>query len=853
MKKNHSTIKSIFDEVLNLQEDERDKYISDLRKNNPELADEIVTLLIAYENSDDFLETPSIAAKILKDEEKLKNSLIGNNIGPYTIVEEAGSGGMGIVYIAKRDDDEFEHKVAIKVLRHGLTNDYLVKRFQKERQTLANLQHPNIAKLFDGGTTNIEVPYLVMEYIDGIPITEYCSEKNSSIQKRLKLFQSVCDAVQYAHQNLIVHRDIKPGNILVNKDGRAKLLDFGVAKLLDEESNDLTKTRMWHLTPEYASPEQIKGEVISTSSDIYSLGVLLYQLLSGYQPYQIESGSPFAISKIVADEKTIKPSEIHLKTKLSLDVKITEKYKKISHQLKGDLDNIILKAMHKDPIQRYSSVQEFSNDIDRYLQGLPVIARMDTVQYRFSKFVQRHKVGVASFILFNILIISSIVAIIYQGRIAAEERDKAKIENKKFVKVNSFLQQMLSSVDPSEIGRDVKVYDILEKASTDVNTELEDQPEIEAAIRSTLGNTYVNLGEYDKAKPFLIEALEINENKYGNESEQAAMSLHDLGLYYDWAGDYIKADSLYKKSIKLLRNVLKEPTSRFADVLNDAALIKMYNEKYEEAGKLYFEAIGIAQETYGKKNRNTATFMNNLALNLTDEGKLEEAEIYFRKALKILIELLGENRPEVGTSYNNLGYLYSIKKDFKSAEIYLEKSYKLKIALKGEDHSDVGLALNNLGVINVRMKNYSKAEKYFNNAIKQNRKSLDEEHPHIALNQYWLGKIYLETDRFSDAEKSLRKSLKTRFKKYPKEHKDIWRAKAELGICLLEQKKYKGAENLLVPTLEYYKTNFSNDNKQITKLYQFSIKLFDSIGDEEKTIKLRQEFEPPTQEINSLP
>ncbi|MCB0753370.1 MAG: tetratricopeptide repeat protein, partial [Ignavibacteriae bacterium] len=441
------------------------------------------------------------------------------------------------------------------------------------------------------------------------------------------------------------------------------------------------------------------GENITTGSDIYSLGVLLYQLISGKQPYTFTNNSPLAISKALEDTNIIKPSELAKKTnqenkstdssKRKIDA--TENSKRIK-SLKGDLDNIVLKAMHKDSTQRYVSVQGLINDINRYLKGQPVSARKDTYTYRFSKFVQRNKIGVALFILFNIMLLSGIAAIIYQGKIASEERDKAKIENKKFEKVNTFLQEILSSVDPSEIGRDVKVYDILEKAAENVGTELKNQPEVEAAIRSTLGNTYVNLGEYDNGKPFLIEALRLNENSYGKESEQAAFSLHDLALYYDWAGDYKKADSLYEKSIHLLRQVLEKPTYQFATVLNDYGLIKMYFEKYDEAEKLFSEAIEIALVTYGEKNQNTARFMNNFAFNLTDAGKPDEAEKYFKKALAILIELLGENRPEVATSYNNLGYLYSLKKDYKSAEIYLEKSYKLKLALKGKDHSDVGLA-----------------------------------------------------------------------------------------------------------------------------------------------------------------
>lgn len=840
-------LKTIFEKALELNRIERENYFRSLSEDEKKYISEVKSLIASFESADDFLETPTNKNQIFLFDRDQTHPLLGKHLGQYLIEEVIGSGGMGIVFVGKRDDKEFDQKVAIKILKQGLTSKYLVYRFETERQILAKLQHPNIAKLFDGGKTEDGLPYVVMEYIEGVPITEYCENKKLDIKSRLKLFILVCDAVQYAHQNLIVHRDIKPGNILVNKQRRPKLLDFGVAKLLDEtimqKNINLTKTKMWHLTPEYASPEQINGDAITTSSDIYSLGVLLYQVLTGFQPYLIKNISPVAISKIVTEDRIIKPSEIYKSNKSPNELNSSDEInKKLSNTLKGDLDNIILKAMHKDPGQRYKSVQEFSDDINRYLTGLPITARKDTITYRVSKFVNRHRIGVALFVLFNLIVLFSISAIIYQGRIAAKERDKANIENKKFVKVNSFLQEMLSSVDPTEIGRDVKVYDILEKAAKNVNTELKDQPEIEAAIRSTLGNTYVNLGEYKKGKPLLDSAYNINLSLYGENSKETAESIHDLALYYDWTGDYKIADSLYGKSVIILRKVLKKPTERFADVLSDYGIVKMYFEKYNKADKLFTEAIDIALSTYGEKNRNTAVIMNNFALNLTDEGKLDEAEKYYKKSLAILIELLGENRPEVGTSYNNLAYLYMIKKDYKLAEEYINKSYRLKLKLKGKDHPDVGLALNNLGVINFKMKNYSKSEKYLKDAIVQYRKSFSPDHPQIALSQYWLGKIYLETGRLGKSKAYLTKSLRTRIKKLPKENKDIWRSKAELGICLLKQKKYKYAEKFLPSTLNYYKKNFASDTEPIKRLYKNTIKLYESLGDSKNLIKYSQQF-----------
>jgi len=814
-------IKSIFERALELDKLSRATFFNNLNVEEKKYVDEVKSLLEAYEAESDFLEIES-DRNIFSENNVGPHPLIGKRIGSYLIEEEIGVGGMGIVFVGKRADKEFEQSVAIKILKQGLSSEYLVKRFQNERQTLANLQHPNIAKLFDGGKTEEGLPYLVMEYIDGVPITEYCVEEKLSIPEILKLFTTVCNAIQYAHQNLVVHRDIKPGNILVNREGRPKLLDFGVAKLLDQDTSstkeDLTKTGTWHLTPEYASPEQIKGIGITTSSDTYSLGILLYQLLTGETPYKIYNSSPLAISKILDESKISLPSE-NVKN-ITGESENEDKTKPVNNiflhkQLRGDLDNIVMKAMHKDPNQRYSSVKEFSNDIERYLNGLPVIARKDTFTYRASKFVQRHKTGVILFVLFNIVVLSGIAAIIYQARIAAKERDKAKIENAKFEKVNDFLTSILSSVDPSEIGRDVKVYDILEKAAENIEEELKDQPEVEASVRSTLGNTYVNLGEYDKGKPFLDKSYNINKNIYGEQSKEIAENIHDLGLYYDWVGDYKKADSLYDESIKIFRNVLEEPTKIFGDALNNQAIVKMHFSEYDIAEKLSLEAIEISKKIEGEKSRNQAVMLNNLAYNYSGAGKPNEAKKYYKKSLAIILEVLGENRPEAGTAYNNIAWLNMQQNEFDSAEVYLQKSYELKYNLKGEDHPDVGLALNNIGVLHIRKENFKKAEKYFLDAIIQYRKTYEIDHPLVAISNYWLGKVYRELDKVKLSEDYFRKCLKSRLIKMPEDNWEIWDTKGQLGITLLSLKKYKESEKLLKTSYEFFSNQEPPDSTRV--------------------------------------
>lgn len=793
-------IRELFDKASNLNAVEREVFLNQECANELELKKEILSLLDSLENTKDFLEEASTIVE--QNKNNFTDPYIDKQIGNYLIDGEAGVGGMGIVYTGRRNDKEFEQKVAIKILKHGITSEYLLKRFQIERQTLANLQHQNIARLLDGGRTIDGLPYLVMEFIDGIPITEFCHQKKLSLEEKLKLFREVCTAVQYAHQNLIVHRDLKPGNILVTKDGIPKLLDFGIAKLIDEELVDnnegLTRTGVWHLTPEYASPEQIKGEKITTASDIYSLGVLLYQILTGYQPYKISNNSPAVISKIITEEIIQKPSEKvkdklreHAESNLFLN-------DKISNQLKGDLDNIVSKAMHKDPARRYVSVEQFSEDVRRHLSGLPVIAQKDTAGYRLSKFIQRHKVGFISSVGFIVFLIINLIAIIWQANIAANERDKAKLEAQKVETVNKFLLDMLSSVDPTEIGRDVKVYDVLRKSALGVEKGFKDQPGIEASIQKTIGKTLTSLGEYDEAKPHLLRSLLLNERVYGKQSNQASESNYELALYYHWIGELKTADSLYKKSLQIFKRNSDVSKRSLASTLNDYGILKSDFAEFDESKKMYEESLNILLENYGEKDRDVASLYNNLAIVMQAQKDLDGAEKYFHKALELNIELFGENRPEVSSNYNNLAYIYIDKGDFTRAEEYFIKSLELKKKYYGADHSYVGFAFLNLGGLEFRIGKINESEKYILDAIKNLKKSVNEDHIWLGLAYYWYGKILIEKSKYSEAETYLRKSLTINKKNYPKDHPNIISSSAELGVVSFHLGKFAEAEKLLV-------------------------------------------------------
>ena len=426
-------VRQILEQALELTAARRPAYLESACAGNTALRREVETLIAADEQAGTgFLAGNAVEASTTLAAPEEPVSLAGARIGPYQIVEEIGHGGMGTVYRAVRADDQYRKQVAIKVVRAGLGDEFRVHRFRAERQILANLDHANIARLLDGGTTEDGRPYVVMEYIEGQSIDEYCDQRKLAVAERLNLFRTVCSAVAYAHQRLVIHRDIKPANILVTKDGEPKLLDFGIAKILDSEDSgaEQTVTVMRLMTPEYASPEQVRGEPITTASDVYSLGIVLYGLLTGQRPYGRASRVARDIVQAVIETEPEKPSASITRADTATAQIASETRdevpEKLQRRLRGDLDNIVLKALRKEPERRYASVEQFSEDIRRHLEGLPVIARPDTFFYRSSKFVRRHKAGVAAAIVVLLTLVVGLAVTVHETFIARAERAKAE-------------------------------------------------------------------------------------------------------------------------------------------------------------------------------------------------------------------------------------------------------------------------------------------------------------------------------------------------------------------------------------------------------------------------------------------
>ena len=554
--KNWQKVRSVLELSLELPPEERAEFL-DSACTDEEIRREVDSLLAFEDNDDGALETPAISAVIADRKSVPVRSLSGLLIGKYRIEREIGAGGMGTVYLAHRADGEFDQRVAIKLISGGMDSEAILRRFLNERRILASLEHPNIARLIDGGTTEGGRPYLVMEYIEGTPITTFAAEQGLDIMQRLDLFRDVCTAVSVAHQNLIIHRDLKPSNILVGKDGKPKLLDFGIAKLLSSSGVDNTRTHQFAFTPEYASPEQIRGENLTTATDVYSLGVILYELLAGTRPFIFEGKGLGQMIDIATQSQPSRPS-------------FAAKRVEDGKRLRGDLDNIVLKALSKEPKRRYTTVQELSEDIRRYLKGLPVHARQDTIGYRAGKFARRNPLTVASAVLTFLVLIGGIVAATYLARQAEIERQKAENRfNDVRTLANSFIFEINEKIEESPIrARELLVsraVEYLDKLAAEAEGDHSLQAELAAGYEkignvqaeyfgSGTGDTAGALESHHKAKQIresLVEKFPEN-NAYALDMAGSILRIADLSVT---AGHMDTALQHYDKAVDLVEGL----------------------------------------------------------------------------------------------------------------------------------------------------------------------------------------------------------------------------------------------------------------------------------------------------------
>jgi serine/threonine protein kinase/tetratricopeptide (TPR) repeat protein len=751
--------------------------------------------------------------------------VVERRIGAYRILRELGHGGMGTVYLAARADDQYQKRVAVKVIR-GLDTAEVVRHFRRERQILAGLDHPNIARLFDGGTTDDNLPYFVMEYVEGQPLDRFCDERKLSIEERLKLFQGVCAAVQYAHRNLVVHRDIKPHNILVTVDGSPKLMDFGIAKLLNPEvaGEPITATDV-AMTPEYASPEQARGGPITTAADVYSLGVVLYELLTGHRPYKLTTHNTLEVLRAVCEEEPERPSTAVGRTgermfpdgttqkRTAESVSRTREGtpERLKRRLRGDLDNIVLMALRKEPQRRYASVEAFSDDIRRYLEGRPVTARKATASYRASKFVRRNRTAVTVAAVLTVAVVVSVVsgflAVRRQARVAEAERDRARAAAEKAERINAFVRDMLGSADPRIAGRDVTVASVLDAASARVEPELGRQPDLKAAVLSTLGTTYEGLGLLEPAEKLLKAALEAKIAAYGPEHVEVARSLDALARVAEDRGDLKEAERLDRQALAMLQRLGATEGEEAAIIKGDLARVLEGLGDTAAAEALYREVLALERKLGGDRSEGVAAILNNLGVLLGQRGDWAGAEPLHREALDIIREVRGPEHPDVAAAMNSLGAVLESKGDLAGAEALYRESLAMRQKLLGPEHPDTTRSMYALAYL-LRVKGDPEgALRMCREVLALRGPNLPNAHPMVAATLQVEGLSLMDLGRAREAEPLLRESLQLRRRSLPPGHWLIAAAESSLGACLVARGRYAEAEGYLLHGYEGLKAS----------------------------------------------
>ena len=810
-------IENLFHSALECDPARRSAFLDAACLSDSALRREVESLLASYEK-EGFTEAPAFAEALQILDEREAPSLTGQQIGPYKVIREIGHGGMGTVYLASRADQAFEKQVAIKLIKRGHDTDDVIRRFHAERQILANLEHPNITRLLDGGSTQDGLPYFVMDYIQGEPLDEYCDARKLNLPARLKLFQQICSAVHYAHQNLVVHRDIKAGNILVTPDGIPRLLDFGIAKLLvsDPSSPDPTMTVVRRLTPESASPEQVRGGTITTASDIYSLGVLLYKLLSGRSPYHLGGRRPEEIERAICEETPERPSvaidrveSINAPgalTPQSVSAARDTTPEKLRRSLQGDLDNIVLMALRKEPERRYSSVEQLSEDLRRHLEGLPVQAHPDTWRYRAGKFVRRRRATVAAAALIVISLLGGIAATSWQARVARSERDRARLQQAKADRINAFLQDMLGFSDTRsgspniKKGHDATLADMLDVAGPRAEKELEDQPAVKAEMLRTIGRAYTIQPRFDLAERYLREALDTDLKVYGPDDQETARTTYLLGVALGSKGDYAGAVDDFRRAVAVYRKQPKDTNLQvadFAEALNSfgVVLLRVYGQ-FQEAESAWSEVLAFAPRLTGKDRSQVASAENFLAALHSDRGEYREAESWGRKSVAEY-RSLGNERFQIAESEVNLGAILRTEGQYPEAEQLIQDGLAIYRQLLGEQHPSVAYAWVHLGTVHYLEGKYAEAQEEATRAAKIYEATLPKGHGAVTSAHTLQGLVLNKTGHASQAEPILRDSLQTRLRVLPKGHYLTAITQGALGECLTLQKRYAEAEPLL--------------------------------------------------------
>jgi serine/threonine protein kinase/tetratricopeptide (TPR) repeat protein len=803
-------IQSLFEEVVDVPPPERASRLADSCGADLELRRSVESLLASDDRTaDPLLNAVSEAAESLLTDHQ--DRLLGTRLGHYRIASVLGHGGMSTVYRAERDDDKYRQTVAIKVLHHAALHPRLRNRLHSERHILATLAHPSIARLIDSGDLDDGTPYLVMEYVDGEFIDSYCDSRTLFIRERLELFVQVCSAVQFAHRNLIVHRDIKTANILVNGDGLPKLLDFGIAKLLAPESlsHTVPVTRLQEriLTPENAAPEQVLGRSITTATDIYGLGVLLYQLLTGRSPYRLLSYSQLQLERAICMDDPVRPSQMVV-AKLGNETdadrsRISDRRglspSRLRARLSGDLDAIVSMAMRKEPDRRYPSVEALADDLNRHLQGQPVKARQGDWRYNSSKFMRRHLLPVlavgATFL--GLAAIAGVTSwqshrIELAREATAQERDRAQ-------QVSAFLVDVFSEADPFKAqGHEATARELLDRGAAKIIDNSSLQPEVRALLLESIGLAYRRKGDSDRAIPLFERAVAIRRSEHPLDNHRTAAALANLARALTDGGNLVSAEAYLQQALDLSKRADSSPSVETADILSQFAQFELSAKSDQpRATKLFTEALDVYRSALGNQHLSVAVTLSGLASAANWASDYASAERYERQAIEIYQATVSRNYPDHAVALSSLGYILAQRGQFHEAEQVLTESLQIERTVFGENNDFLAQTDSHFSLLYDRQGDEDRAIKAIREAI-----AIEStvHGPNHFLTGYYLdtlANLYLKTGDLARAEDTVRQSLAIFATSLPAQHLYVASARQTLGEVLMSRGELAAAETEL--------------------------------------------------------
>ncbi|HSB53099.1 MAG TPA: tetratricopeptide repeat protein [Gemmatimonadales bacterium] len=808
-------IQSLFHAAADLAPEAQQALLQAEAGDDPELIAEVRALL-----REDAKEHPLLD----QDRARLAGGMLASDtqlpttrFGPYRVTRLLGEGGMGVVYLGQRDD--LGSVAAIKILRDAWLSPARRERFESEQRTLAQLNHPSIARLYDADALPDGTPWIAMEYVDGVAITDWCDQRNATVQERLRLFHTVCEAVQHAHRHAIIHRDLKPSNILVTADGAVKLLDFGIAKQLEslDLPADQTQTGLRLLTPAYAAPEQIRGSRVGIYTDVYALGVILYQLLTGRLPFDLTDRTPEEAARIITEEAAERPSSAARKGAAAL-----------TSSGWADLDVLCLTAMHRDPQRRYRTVEALLRDVDHFLDAEPLEARPDTLGYRAGKFIRRNRAAV----LASALVVGTITAVVifYTVRLT-RARNEARAEAARTQRIQRFMVNLFQNGDESTApGDSLRVVTVIDRGLVEAQSLAED-PVLQSELDLTLGVLYQQLGKYERADSLLNAALTIRQRVLGQDDPEVAPALVSLGelrlkqARYDESERYIREGltlaerryapghpaiaratsalgqvlverGQYDSAVPILEQAIRLQAARdtssadYASAIGDLANAHFYAGHYPLADSLYTRVLGMSRRLYGDRHPHVAEDLSNLGQIQQMLGTYAKAEEYYRRAYDIAQGWYGTNHPETASYLTMVGRSLLFQNKFDSAKAALSQALAIQEQLHGPNHPEVANALNELGSLAWQRDQLDEAERSWRRVIDIYRSAYGEKHQFVAVALSNLSGVYQQRKEYPRAEALLREALGIYTGILSPEHVNVAIGHIKLGRVLLRSGRY---------------------------------------------------------------